>query len=467
MSTSTKSRRARKRLSSIHPSPENDILYKPIPDDDPDIIALAESIEKNGLHEDITIDLDGNILSGHRRYKALQRLGRQWVHCKVVPVRRSTMGRDDYLALLRDYNRQRHKSVAEQVREEILDGDPEQAWHNLNRRRTKSLSRYTSSGLEKLEIEGESVRCVISDEKGDHVEYVKRVIFTDRKKYWPLSVRQVHYGLLNYTFMRNTRRKLKYRNDDRCYKATSDLVTRLRLNGVIPWSAITDGTRPVTTYRAFSDVRQFVRQELDRLFDGYWRDYLQTQPNYIEVLCEKNTVYHMVERVTREFMVPVSSGRGFGSVDALHEIVERYEASGKGQLILIVMSDFDPEGECIPQVVGRALRDDFGIRSEKIVILKAGVTREQIEKFNLPPQNFAKETSSRHQWFVDRNGGDDTVYELEALPPEAMLADLRDCITSCLDVELFNGEVETERAESLHLEACRSAAADTLRGLDL
>ena len=93
------------------------------------------------------------------------------------------------------------------------------------------------------------------------------------------------------------------------------------------------------------------------------------------------------------------------------------------------------------------------------------MTREQIDKYHLPPKNFAKETSSNHDWFVNRNGGDDTVYELEALEPEDMLRDLDNVIRSIIDIDLFNREVATEQEEAVYLQAARTRAADALKGL--
>jgi hypothetical protein len=216
-------------------------------------------------------------------------------------------------------------------------------------------------------------------------------------------------------------------------------------------------------FRAFNDARQFVRQEVGNLFGGYWRDLLQTQPNHVEVLCEKNTIYHMVLRVTKKYQIPTSSGRGFNSIDPWHDLSERYIASGKQRLIVIVLSDFDPEGEMIPQVGGRTLRDDFKVKD--VDIIKAGVTRTQIENYALPAQNFAKETSSNHQWFVDRNAGDDAVYELEALEPENMLGDMETIIKSVIDIDLFNREAAIEQDEAVYLSAVRKTAADALKEL--
>jgi hypothetical protein len=456
-------RTVRKRLASIKPSPENLKLYAPIDPDDPELVKLADSIAKNGLREPLIVTEDGWLVSGHRRHAALKRIGQIVAPCRVLPVRRDEMTTDEFVVLLREHNLQRHKSVAEQVRETLVDIDPEQAQANLRNLRDKSVYGYAFNGVPTLKIEGEKVRHAVSGQKADHVKYIKQVVFTDRRKYWPLSVRAVHYALLNYKFLRNIPRKLKYANDDESYQATCNLITRLRLNGVLPWESFDDGTRPITTPRPFEDVREFIGQCYHDLFVGYWRDLLQTQPNHVEVVCEKNTVYHMVLSVTEDFQLPTSSGRGFNSIDPWHDLVQRYRQSGKQGLIVIVLSDFDPEGEMIPQVGGRTLRDDFGV--ENPTIIKAGVTREQIEQHHLPKQNFAKETSSNFDWFVKRNDGDDSVYELEALDPQVMLDDLKAVITSTLDMNLFNAEARREQDEAAHLEAARKVAREALKGL--
>jgi hypothetical protein len=465
-------RLVRKRVSSLKPSPENRQLYRSV-DEDPDIGTLAESIKRNGC-EPLIVTADNFIVSGHRRHAALQRIGQAFVACRVLELRRDSVGTDEYLALLRDHNHQRSKSVAEQVREELLDINPEEAHRRLRVLRDKSVNAAECNGVELLNIEGSKKRYGISEDKAEHVKYIKQIV-SDRRAYWPLSVRGVHYPLLNYEFIRGyywprrgepdfgTKRALPYKNDDGSYNATSDLITRLRLNGTIPWEAFDDFTRPLKEFRAFRDVRQFLRQEVKNLLGGYWRDLLQTQPNHIEVVCEKNTIYHMVLRVTGKYQIPTSSGRGFNSIDPWHDLQQRYVASGKKRLIVIVLSDYDPEGEMIPQVGGRTLRDDFGV--EDFSIIKAGVTREQINKYRLPPQNFAKETSSNYEWFINRNGGEKAVYELEALDPEDMLRDLGEVVQSVIDLDLFNREAAREQEEAAYLEAARMRATAALKEL--
>jgi hypothetical protein len=452
----------RKRVSAIRPSPENEQLYPSIADD-PGIDTLAESIRKIGLREPLVLTADGWLVSGHRRLAALKRVGQVVAPCRVLLERRDSMTTDAYLVFLREHNRNRHKSVAEQVREEMVDIDPERAHRRLREQRDRSIFALEDNGVEPLMIEGIKTRHSISDQKAEHVQYVRKVVFGDRADYWPLSIRGVHYALLNYDFLRNIPRELPYKNDDESYQATSDLITRMRLTGSIPWKAFDDATRPLKEFRAFHDVRHFVRLEVENLFGGYWRDLLQTQPNHVEVLCEKNTIYHMVLRVTEKYQIATSSGRGFNSIDPWHDLFERYRHSGKERLIVIVLSDFDPEGEMIPQVGGRTLRDDFGV--EHFSIIKAGVTARQIGIYGLPPQNFAKETSSNYDWFIARSPFGENVYELEALEPERMMDDLEDVIQSVIDIDLFNREVEVEQEEAVYLEAARETAAQVLKGL--
>jgi len=464
----------RKLLSSLKPSPENDTLYDR---NDAAIVELAGKLAAAERVDPLVVTADNYIVSGHRRYAAYTRLGRVKVQCQVLSKKRSDYTRDEYVKLLREYNRQRDKSVAEKVRETMVDLDTDDAYRSLRASRDKSVNAAAHNGMRPIAIEGSKRRSEISEDKADHVKYILQVV-NERKAYWPLSVRGVHYPLLNFPFIRgyyhpkkkdpdygNGPRTLWYANDDGSYDATSDLCTRLRLDGQIPWEALHDPTRPVQEFRPFRNAQEFVKQEVDNLFSGYWRDLLQSQPNHFEVLVEKNTVYHMAQQVTRKYQITTRSARGLNSIDSFHEIAEAFQDSGREKLILIVLSDYDPEGELIPHDAGRRLRDDFDIPIEDIEVYKAGVTRGQIAKYKIPVQNVAKEKSSNYDWFVDRNGGDESVYELEALDPKDMLADLDRVIRNVLDIDLYNAEAAEERKEAPYLEASKRTVREALNGL--
>jgi hypothetical protein len=464
----------RKRVASLRPSPENAVLYEA--DSQDEIEQLAASIDGNGLREALVVTADNRIVSGHRRYLALRHLGRQFVPCRVLPRERESWTDDEFTALLRDYNLHRHKSVVEQIREELLDLDPDQALYRLGRQQDKSVRAPEYNGIACVEIEGVKKRYEIDEDKAGHVKYVLQVVFEDLRDYWPLTIRRVHYALLNYSFIRGylwphqgrpgygSRQTLWYRNDAKCYLASSNLITRLRLDGRIPWEAFDDFTRPMEQFYPYKNVQEFTREEMDNLLEGYRRDLLQSQPNYLEVICEKNSFYYDVLGVTKRYQIPTSSGRGFNSIDPWHDLFERFQASGKECLIVVILSDFDPEGEMIPQVAGRTLLDDFGVAPDRLKIIKAGVTKEQIKKYK-PEPNPVKESSKLWEWFVERNNGDKSVYELEALPPEDLLADLDSDIRKMIDVDLFNKEVAVEKEELARLESLRTDAVEAIKGL--
>ena len=96
-------------IDQIFPSPENDKLYKPVDPDDPEIIALTESIREHGIKEPLLVTSDGYIISGHRRFAAARLAGLQTVPCRVEPIER-VRDHDRFVRLLRECNLQRVKT---------------------------------------------------------------------------------------------------------------------------------------------------------------------------------------------------------------------------------------------------------------------------------------------------------------------------------------------------------------------
>lgn len=252
----------------------------------------------------------------------------------------------------------------------------------------------------------------------------------------------------------------RYRNDKESYKSLVELLTRARLAGEIPMNAIADDTRPSTTWKVHADPRSFVREELDGMFTNYWRDLQRSQPNHIEILVEKNTVEPIVRPVAEKYCIPITSGRGFCSLPPRAAMAERYGESGKDQLVILIVSDFDPDGEEIAHSFARSMRDDFGIAS--IVPVKVALNHKQVAEFELHPNLQAKETSSRYQSFVDQYGTD--VFELEALSPDALQSVVHEAIDSVIDTDAFNAELDAEKSDAAWLHDQRQRMHLALRG---
>lgn len=444
-------------VESIRFSVENEQLYRPIGEHDPEVQALVADIKKHGILEPLVISRDSYLVSGHRRLFCAELLG-----MKTIPVRICNCSyagnRKRFVKLLRAYNLQRDKTREERFREELVsanpDGDP---YMTLITHRVRS-SRIQA---ESIELVGRKKRSIITPVKRQMVNAIKKVIFEDRRDYWPLSVRAVHYPLLNYKFFRNTKRRTLYVNDRKSYQDLSDLITRLRLLGEIPWEAVSDETRPVALWNVWASPRAFIREQLNGFLKGYFRDLLQSQPNHVEVVCEKNTIYRMVKDVTAKYCLPTMSGRGFSSIDPVHEIYERYQRSGKDTLVVIVCSDYDAEGQWIPQVTGRTLRDDFSVFASDVEIIKAAVTAEQIERYELPSDNEAKCDTARQCKFIAQFG--EHAYELEALEPRILQAELVEVIDQVIDVEAFNAELDAEKEDHGFVSGIKQKAVEALK----
>src|SRR5262249_26879131 len=180
--------------------------------------------------------------------------------------------------------------------------------------------------------------------------------------FWPLSDRQIHYQLLNAPPLRHASKPGSiYRNDLASYKSLCELLTRLRLKGDIPMYAISDETRPSVVTKCRRDAGVFLEEETDGLFKGYWRDLMQSQPHHVEIVGEKLTIQSAIETVALNYCIPLTIGRGYCSLYPRARIADRYRRSGKAKLVLLSLSDFDPDGEEITHSLARSLRDDFDI----------------------------------------------------------------------------------------------------------
>src|SRR5262249_29831938 len=155
--------------------------------------------------------------------------------------------------------------------------------------------------------------------------------------------------------------------------------------------------------------------------------------------------------VADDYCLTITLGRGYASGSPRDKMRRRFLASGKDSLVILFLSDFDPEGEDIPQAFARSMRDEFGIPDVQLV--KVALTAAQARELRLPPIMAAKAKSSRRKGFVERYG--ETVHELEAVPPNTLQQLLRDAIERAMDVDAFHAEQAREREDAAVLERLR------------
>jgi hypothetical protein len=438
-------------VSAIRPAPENDKVYRPIDSDSDEIQGLASSIDIQGILEPLVITLDNVLISGHRRLAAAKRLGLRKVPCRRIAILHSD---PLFLTLLRECNRQREKSLDEILREQLIDASTDGYADLLQYR-----ERVTRVEIETGIINGHKHRASISKAKQPFLNAIEAIVQRLRD-FWPLSVRLIHYQLLNDPpLIHASKPKSTYRNDQGSYKSLTDLLTRARIFGVIPFEAIHDPTRPVTIWHVFPSPEPYIKRELENFLMGYYRNLQVSQPLHVEIVGEKNTVGGIIRPVAMDYTIPFTLGRGYSSMPPRHQMAQRFRRSGKDKLMLIFVSDFDPEGEDIAHSFTRSMRDDFGIDSVEFV--KAALTDDQVEQLQLQPMMLAKEGSSRRDAFVKKHG--EHVYELEAAEPDQLQTFLRETIESALDMKLFRAEQDRERDDADRLSALRKRILDGLK----
>lgn len=455
------------RPEDIRPSALNNELYHRFDARNDDDAALARSIAREGVKDPLIVDEEGFILSGHRRHAAaiLTKTGLVPIH-RRAGFRLAELPRAEQLKELAVYNRQRTKDAGEMANEEIVLADSGDAYaalrERLEERRREALIPFPDS----MAIVGELKRAAISEAKRPMLDAV-RAIVRNRVDYWPLSVRQIHYALLNAPPLVHASKARRYDNTPSSYKGLTNLCARARLAGLLPWEAIADETRPVELWGTHATVAAYVEREMHWFLGDYRRDLMQGQLRHVEIVCEKNTVAEIVRRVADEYTLPVTSGRGFCSVEPRRQIVERYRRSGKTGLVLILLSDADPDGEEIAQSFARSIRDDFGV--EEVEAVRPALTPAQARELGLPLTIDAKKTSTNYRKFIKLYGSADA-YELEALAPEQLAELLEKAIEGIIDTDAYCGEVERWQKEAGQLELVKArvkaSVSANLGGLD-
>jgi hypothetical protein len=444
------------RLNDIKPHPFNDKLYKPVDPNDPDVRALAQSIREQGVLDPLVLTSDYYILSGHRRRVAAMLAGLDEVPCRIEDVRSDG---PDIPRLLATYNRQRVKTSAEMLREEVVLANPEESHRRLLQHRRRS-ARIDATDC--IQLEGVKKRSRISAAKTPMLDAIHRALESYRK-FWPVTDRQLHYALLNDPPLKHASKpRSRYANHETSYDSLCELLTRARVFGDIPYHAIHDPTRPVVNWNVFGSVQPFVRKEMNGFLKGYCRNLLQSQLNHIEIVGEKNTIESTLRPVAAHYCISFTIARGYASLAPRYEIAQRYKRSGKEKLVLLFLTDFDPEGEDIAHSLALSMRDDFGIHDLHPV--KVGLTGRQVAEMGLPVKMTAKKGSSRRKKFVEIHG--ENVHELEAIPPDRLQIMLREAIDNVLDIDAFNAELDREKKDAAYLDGVRRLMHKQLAGVD-
>lgn len=434
-------------IIDVHPSPENDDLYQPVSDDDEEFVSLIESVKADGILDPIIITEDGYILSGHRRRAAAMRAGLDVVPVRIQRgVRWDETPTDEFRRLLAEFNvSQRRKTAGERLRERLAITEP-------NRHQQIVAARLEGLQPTKnvITTNGAIRRSSIGVDRRQFLDAVLGIL-KSCKEYLPVSARHIHYQLATRQAIRNSRTGTVYENDNASSRALSRLLTEARVSGDIPMDWIVDETRPETVWQTCTGVDQFVRRQFDAMRAAYWLDLMADQPAHIEIVCEKLTLKSQVEKVAMEYTIPSTIARGKCSIPPRHHVFERWKASGKKSLTIIILADWDPDGLVIADMWHKSLIGDFNVPPESLTCIRAGVNPDHAGELDLPRSIEAKPSSPTYKKFVAEHGCD--VFELDAVPMPELHRILREAIESVVDRDAYERQVELEKRQAQALDA--------------
>jgi hypothetical protein len=281
-----------------------------------------------------------------------------------------------------------------------------------------------------------------------------------RDNFIPASSRSIHYDLLKRN-VRTSSRKNGYiygkqpvkfnrngsKKPDGSDGLLSKLLTDARSAGLIDPSDLDDTTRPTTQWIPSGSTGQYMNRELDRLFGNYFSDVHADQPSHLELVLEKNTIFPLLRNhVAHKFRLPITSMHGYGSYPAARDVAARFKQSGKEKLVVIYISDLDPEGLNMPSSWKKYLLHDFGVQAE---VYRAALIPAQVAKFSLPPDTSVKPSSTRAPEFVRLYGTQ--CWELDSMPKRVLIDEVSSAVLAHLDIGALNRAFAKEKEADVNL----------------
>lgn len=266
---------------------------------------------------------------------------------------------------------------------------------------------------------------------------------------YDLSLRQLYYQLVSRNIVPNT---------ERSYKNIGNLVSDGRLAGLIDWDMIKDRGREMVQNSHWNTPADIIRSAAQSFRIDRWTD----QPNYVEVMVEKQALEGVLVPVCRELDIPFTANKGYSSSSAMYEaskrFIQRFE-EGK-ELHVIYLGDHDPSGIDMTRDVLDRLdlfikcstdrANEVGPNElESISVNRIALNMDQIDELN-PPENPAKITDSRAASYMARFGN--SSWELDAIEPATLASLVRGAVTPLIDQRRWKASAKLQQTMRDELE---------------
>lgn len=316
------------------------------------------------------------------------------------------------------------------------------------------------------------------DPKGEDqtlVDAVDQLLHSgDYRAFWPLTLRQIYYGLVGALVIENVPKE---------YKRLGGIVVKGRLAGLLPWAAVKDNHREMHEAGGWDDADTFIQYHREDFLEGYTRKLAATQPIAFEVWIEKDALADVVKPVAHEFNLPIVVAKGYSSVSYVNELRDRVEeeASHDRPTKILYFGDLDPSGWNMLPMMFVTLHEEMGVDEETCTYERCALNRDQVDKYRLPqsPDALKDDEWQARQRALGRTNkkkGDpraeaykaefgNLAVELDAFKPRQLQAVVREAILRNIDVDAFEIEKDQQEADLERIAKLRAKVEKALKGV--
>ena len=260
------------------------------------------------------------------------------------------------------------------------------------------------------------------------LENISEIIDKYTAERYRLTSRQICYQLLTKNIIAGSE-----------FDSIEDLINNARLAGLIDWDAIEDRSREMIQNSHWDTPKDILLSCSHQFRIDKWA----IQPNYVEVMVEKQALEGVLIPVCKELDIPFTANKGYASSSTLYEASKRYLArlnEGKA-LFVLYLGDHDPSGVDMTRDISKRL--NMFIRStDAVYVDRIALNMDQITRFELPP-NPAKMTDTRADDYIKKFGT--SSWELDAIEPKELVRLVTGKVLELRDEKLWNREVKREQ----------------------
>jgi len=228
------------------------------------------------------------------------------------------------------------------------------------------------------------------------------------------------------------------------YRQVQDRCVKLRRNGTIPYSWISDSSRAGYHTHVFNDSADFIRSVKSLYRADLWRD----AEFQCEVWTESRSIASVIRDDCEELAVSLYPCGGFTSLSFAHSAAQEHNRSGiKKPLVVFYIGDYDPAGVLIDISLEKELRSHLK-KDIDLDFKRIAINQEMIDKYDLPTK--PRKTGDKRALHIGYS------VEAEALPAKTMRKILREEIEALLPQHALMVSQVAEECERNHLESLAS-----------